>query len=65
MVRVSLWQADAYDGQAQVTETLSLSLSLSFASFNRLDLPQYDSYADFQRKLLIAINYGAEGFGLV
>lgn len=34
-------------------------------SFNQLCLPDYENYEQFERALLIAINEGSEGFGLV
>jgi hypothetical protein len=33
-------------------------------SFNQLCLPDYESYEQFERALLIAISEGNEGFGM-
>lgn len=33
-------------------------------SFNQLCLPEYENYEQFEKALRIAINEGAEGFGL-
>lgn len=32
-------------------------------SFNQLCLPSYSSFKEMQKKLLLAINEGSEGFG--
>ena len=39
------------------------SLPYSPRSFNQLDLPEYTSYEQLQKMLLIAITEGTEGFG--
>lgn len=36
-----------------------------FYSFNQLCLPDYDSYEQFEKGLLLAIKEGSEGFGMV
>lgn len=42
-----------------------LSLSLfTFDSFNQLCLPDYESYEQFEKSLIIAISEGSEGFGM-
>ena len=38
-------------------------LSLALSSFNQLCLPYYSSFEEMQKKLLLAINEGSEGFG--
>ena len=40
-------------------------LPTAHTCFNKIDLPQYESFSDLQKKLLIAINEGNEGFGIV
>ncbi len=39
-------------------------LPVSHTCFNQLDLPEYESYEQLRSFLLIAINEGAEGFGM-
>jgi len=41
------------------------SLPNSHTCFNRMDLPSYSSYATLQKMLIMAVNEGYKGFGLV
>jgi hypothetical protein len=46
--------------------TLGLRVSfsiVSLSSFNQIDLPEYESYEQLRKSLLLAITEGAEGFG--
>lgn len=40
-------------------------LPTAHTCFNQLCLPDYDSYEQFERALLLAIKEGSEGFGMV
>lgn len=42
-----------------------LNFFFSHFSFNQLCLPDYDSYEQFEKALLLAITEGTEGFGLI
>lgn len=37
----------------------------SYFSFNQLCLPDYETYEQFEKSLIIAITEGTEGFGLI
>ncbi|CAH1403854.1 unnamed protein product [Nezara viridula] len=41
------------------------NLPTAHTCFNQLCLPDYDSYEQFERALLLAINEGTEGFGMI
>ncbi|KAF6210426.1 hypothetical protein GE061_013532 [Apolygus lucorum] len=41
------------------------NLPTAHTCFNQLCLPDYDNYEQFEKALLIAINEGTEGFGLI
>ena len=50
----------------QVCTTLYITSPYYFPhSFNQLCLPDYDSCEQFQFSLMLAINEGAEGFGML
>lgn len=50
----------------QITSSLTHgTLPTAHTCFNQICLPDYDSFADFDRSLRIAITEGSEGFGLV
>ncbi len=44
---------------------LAYLFSFVDCSFNQLCLPDYETYEQFEKALLLAINEGSEGFGLV
>ena len=41
----------------------SAALIVCICSFNQIDLPEYESYEQLRKNLLLAITEGAEGFG--
>lgn len=42
-----------------------MNFTFSPRSFNQLCLPDYESYEQFEKSLLLAISEGSEGFGMV
>ena len=46
-----------------INESINVVLGVYF-SFNQLCLPNYESYEQFEKALLLAIKEGSEGFGL-
>lgn len=59
-------------GLAELSPKLQIAASPCFGTlptahtcFNQLCLPDYENYEQFEKALLIAINEGSEGFGLV
>lgn len=50
--------------QITAAPTMANRLPTAHTCFNQLCLPDYESYEQFERALIIAISEGSEGFGM-